>query len=230
MTVPVPTLTRERALYKTGAEFVIGCDEVGRGAIAGPVAVGLCGVSAKIRKVPEGLRDSKLLAEKRRVELSPVVQDWSLFSAVGLASNDEIDELGLTVALGLAGSRALEVLLSQGIDVSNAVVLLDGKFDWFTPAVARMDPMIRPINLPVSMRIKADQDCASVSGASVVAKVHRDTIMIERHEDHPHYAWRGNKGYASSEHYAAIDRVGPSDFHRRTWLRAPSTALELDFE
>ena len=72
----------------------------------------------------------------------------------------------------------------------------------------------------VVTRIKADRDCASVSAASVVAKVHRDSLMIDRHDTHPVYGWRSNKGYASRSHYAAIDEHGPCDWHRRTWLHA----------
>ena len=100
-----PTLRHERALSADGARWVIGCDEVGRGAIAGPVAVGLCVVDLATR-VPKGLRDSKLLSEQKRTELHPTVSRWGRWSAVGMAGNDEIDRLGLTAALGLAAVRA----------------------------------------------------------------------------------------------------------------------------
>lgn len=213
-----PTLRHERALSAEGARWVIGCDEVGRGAIAGPVAVGLCVVDIA-RRVPKGLRDSKLLSEPRRVELQPVVRKWALWSAVGMASNEEIDEIGLTAALGLAGVRAFQALCESGFDCEGSVMLLDGKFDWFSPAARTAAVADAP---PVSMRIKADMTCASVSGASVLAKVERDELMIQHHARHPDYGWISNKGYGSAAHWAAIERRGASPLHRHSWLRTPS--------
>jgi ribonuclease HII len=215
----VPNLRREKALAAEGARWVIGCDEVGRGAIAGPVAIGLCVVDLA-RRVPRGLKDSKLLPEKRREELAPLVGGWAVHSAVGMASNAEIDELGLTIALGLAGARALVSLMDRGFVCSpDAVILLDGKFDYLTPALVRAGLADRP---RVTTRIKADMTCASVSGASVIAKVERDHLMIGHHDGQPHYGWVTNKGYGSSAHWAAIDQHGASELHRHTWLRTPS--------
>jgi ribonuclease HII len=207
-----PTLEFEAQLHGGGARYVIGCDEVGRGAIAGPVAVGLCVVDLRIGAVPTGLRDSKLLSEKRREELAPLAAAWALFSTVGLASAGEIDEFGIIAALGLAGKRALVSLHDAGALIRESVILLDGAHDWFTPAL--QSP------LPIVTRVRADQDCASVAAASVVAKVHRDRIMIDAHQSSPGYAWASNKGYGSAEHRAAIAALGPTDFHRRTWLHA----------
>ncbi|THG32060.1 ribonuclease HII [Naasia lichenicola] len=203
---------------EAGAEFVIGCDEVGRGAIAGPVAVGVCIVDIR-KRVPRGLRDSKLLSEKVRESLAPPVAGWAVGSAIGMSSNDEIDRFGLTIALGLAGSRAVIGLLEQGFELGGSALILDGKFDYLTPALAREGVGSGP---RVVTRIKADMDCASVSGASVLAKVARDRLMIDHHEQRPHYGWVSNKGYGSASHWAAIDQVGPSELHRHTWLRTPS--------
>jgi ribonuclease HII len=220
---PPPTLRHERTLSTEGARFVIGCDEVGRGAIAGPVAVGLCVVDIA-RRVPKGLRDSKLLSEPKRIELEPVVAKWALWSSVGMASNAEIDELGLTAALGLAAVRALEALCESGFDCDDSVLLLDGKFDYFSPAArgAGVDVVPR-----VATKIKADMTCASVSGASVLAKVARDSLMIDLHDAHPHYGWSSNKGYGSPAHWAAVDARGASPWHRHTWLRTPSLFDDL---
>ncbi|MFD1715884.1 ribonuclease HII [Amnibacterium flavum] len=201
-----------------GARWVIGCDEVGRGAIAGPVGVGLCVVDIS-RRVPKGLRDSKLLSEPKRVELQPTVARWALWSSVGMASNEEIDAYGLTAALGLAGIRAFEALCASGFDVTDSVLLLDGKFDWFTPGARAAGLTDAP---PVTMRIKADMTCASVSGASVLAKVARDNLMIGHHDTHPHYGWVSNKGYGSAAHWAAINERGATPLHRHSWLRTPS--------
>lgn len=207
-----PTLEYEAALHARGHRYVIGCDEVGRGAIAGPVAVGLAVVDAGVGAHPPGLRDSKMLAEKRREELAPLAAGWALFTAVGLASAEEVDRVGIIAALGLAGKRALVRLHELGASVRESVILLDGSHDWLTPALASP--------LPVLTRIKADAMCASVAAASVVAKVHRDRLMIEADAATPGYGWSGNKGYGSAAHFEAIARLGATDLHRRTWLKA----------
>ncbi|MBI5161369.1 MAG: ribonuclease HII, partial [Micrococcales bacterium] len=99
MTVADPSLRVERRLLREGARMVIGVDEVGRGAIAGPVAIGVSLLETPRRSIPAGLRDSKMLSEQRRVELHPVVADWCAQWAVGLASNAEVDEVGIMAAL-----------------------------------------------------------------------------------------------------------------------------------
>lgn len=206
-----PTLEVETALHARGHRYVIGCDEVGRGAIAGPVAVGLAVVDAGVGAHPIGLRDSKMLAEKRREELAPLAASWALFTAVGLATADEVDRIGIIAALGLAGKRALVRLHELGASVRESVILLDGSHDWLTPALTSP--------LAVTTRVKADADCASVAAASVVAKVHRDRLMIEADAVTPGYGWSGNKGYGSAAHFEAIARLGATDLHRRTWLK-----------
>lgn len=219
-----PGLGIERALLAEGATVVIGCDEVGRGAIAGPVGVGVAVLDPERRRIPAGLRDSKLLPEPERVALEPRVRAWSAASAVGLAGNDEIDGQGISRCLGLAGARAIADLVALGVGMGGAVVLLDGNWDWLTPGLIAAGVPVLP---RVVTRVKADRDCAAVSAASVVAKVHRDSLMIDRHDAHPVYGWRSNKGYASRSHYAAIDAHGPCDWHRRTWLHAlPDGAAE----
>ncbi len=212
MVVADPTLEVEATLHAGGARYVIGCDEVGRGAIAGPVAVGLCVVDLGVGPMPSGLRDSKLLAEKRREELAPLAAAWALHSAVGLASAEEIDRIGIIAALGLAAKRALTILHEAGAHVAQSVVLLDGSHNWLSPVLSSP--------LRVQTQVKADRDCASVAAASVVAKVHRDRLMIDRHAATPGYGWASNKGYGSADHYAAIDSLGPSDIHRLTWLHS----------
>ena len=220
-----PGLSVERALLADGATLVIGCDEVGRGAIAGPVGVGVAVLDPTRKRIPTGLRDSKLLPEADRVALEPRVRSWTAASAVGLAGNDEIDTGGISAALGLAGARAIGGLLALGVGLGGAVVLLDGNWDWLTPGLIAAGLPLLP---QVVTRIKADRDCAAVSAASVLAKVHRDDLMIDRHTVHPVYGWRSNKGYASRAQYAAIDEHGPCDLHRRTWLRSvPAEAVDV---
>ena len=213
MTSTVPTLRHERALLREGARLVIGMDEVGRGAIAGPVGVGLSIVDLDTRTAPEGLKDSKLLPEAKREELQPKVARWVRHGAVGLASNERIEQIGIIAALGLAARRAIDALRDQGVDLTDAVVLLDGSHDWLSPAIDGA--------LPVTMKVKADRTCAAVAAASVLAKVHRDRLMIEMDAVHPGYLWTSNKGYASSDHYAGIDLHGASPLHRWSWLKQP---------
>jgi ribonuclease HII len=219
MPVADPTLELERELIAGGAALVIGCDEVGRGALAGPVAVGMAVLGPDAGAFPPGLRDSKMLSEKRREALHPAVAGWVRHSAVGMASAEEVDRLGITACLGLAGRRALVELHRLGVPLLEGVVLLDGSHDWLTPH------LVHPV--PVRLRVKADRDCASVSAASVLAKVARDRLMAEWHEESPGYGWAGNKGYGSAGHLAAIRELGASSLHRRTWLTgvlAPTTA------
>jgi len=213
MSSTVPTLRHERALMREGARLVIGMDEVGRGAIAGPVGVGLSIVDIDTRTAPEGLKDSKLLPEVKREELQPKVARWVRHGAVGLASNERIEQIGIIAALGLAARRAIDAIREQGVDLTGAVVLLDGSHDWLSPAIDGA--------LPVTMRVKADRTCAAVAAASVLAKVHRDRLMIEMDAVHPGYLWTSNKGYASSDHYSGIDLHGASPLHRWSWLKQP---------
>jgi ribonuclease HII len=210
MPVVEPTDLVERELFAAGSTLVIGVDEVGRGAIAGPVAVGMSVMSASCGAHPAGVRDSKLLSEKKRVELAPLLREWSVASAVGLASPYEIDELGIVHCLGLAAKRALGSLHMAGIPVAASTILLDGNSDWLNPILSSP--------LDVRTRVKADRDCVSVAAASVIAKVHRDELMVAAHETRPDFGWAGNKGYGSTQHMEAVRALGPSDFHRRTWL------------
>ena len=219
MAVTDPTLEVEASMHAAGARFVIGIDEVGRGAIAGPVAVGLGVFLPDVRRMPTGLRDSKLLSEARREALHPEVAAWAPHWAVGMADNVEVDTVGIIAGLGLAATRALESLVVAGVPVESAVLVLDGSHDWLTPALAAWPETSRP---RVITRVKADRDCATVAAASVLAKVHRDRLMIEADGVHPGYDWISNKGYASASHYAGIDRLGSSALHRWSWLKQPA--------
>lgn len=218
MTVAAPRLTLERRLLAE-YDLIISLDEVGRGALAGPVAVGAAVMDAAgaRRRVPEGLRDSKLVTEKRRPDVAARAASWVHASAVGWASAAEIDDGGIMRALGLAASRAIDAVVTQGAALDGALVLLDGNHDY----VSR----VHAAPMQVRSVIKGDRDCASVSAASVIAKVARDTHMGELHADHPLYQWDRNKGYASPEHRAAIRDAGLSPFHRSSWAIADAPTL-----
>lgn len=218
MSVVAPRLTIERRLLREHA-YVIALDEVGRGSLAGPVAVGaaVLDAAAARRRIPEGLRDSKLVTALRRPELAERASVWSIDSAVGWATAAEIDEVGIIRALGLAAVRALTGLVKVDARADDAIVILDGNHDYVTP-VAGTGMTIRTI-------VKADRDCASAAAASVIAKVARDTHMTALHDEAPPYEWARNKGYASTEHRAAIRAHGLSAHHRRSWAIADAPTL-----
>jgi len=210
MTVIEPRLTLERRLLRE-YPLVIACDEVGRGALAGPVAVGAVAVDAARarRRVPEGLRDSKLVPAARRADVAARAAGWVEASSVGWASAAEVDEIGIIRALGLAALRAVTQLRDHGVVPEEAIVLLDGNHDYITPA-GGTGLNVRPV-------VKADRDCASAAAASVIAKVARDGLMTQLHDEAPDYQWVRNKGYASLEHRAAIRSLGLSAHHRASW-------------
>lgn len=218
MTVVAPKLTLERRLLGE-CDLIISLDEVGRGALAGPVAVGAAVMDAAgaRRRVPEGLRDSKLVTERRRPEVAARAASWVQASGVGWASAAEVNEVGIMRALGLAASRAVLSVVEQGVSTAGALVLLDGNHDYVSA--------VHPAPLRVRPVIKADRDCASVSAASVIAKVARDAYMGDLHEGHPDYQWNRNKGYASLEHRDAIRSLGLSPHHRSSWAIADVPTL-----
>ncbi len=200
---PEPTLDVEREFFAAGARIVAGVDEVGRGAIAGPVTIGVVAIDASVGEIPAGLRDSKLMTPKRREAMVPLAKEWGLAWATGSATAQEIDKIGIMSALGLAASRAL-----QKLGVTPDVLILDGNSSF----------LVEEDNGPrVVTRVKADQDCACVSAASVIAKVERDALMTELHQQFPQYGWDGNKGYGAKVHTDAIKSHGLTDLHRKSW-------------
>lgn len=203
MTRADPTLDVERELFASGARLVAGVDEVGRGALAGPVTIGVVCLDVSTTSIPDGLRDSKLMTPRRREAMETTVMTWAHAWSLGEATATEIDRLGIMGALSLAASRALVAL-----PVTPDWLILDGT----VPFVLEEHGGPR-----VMTRAKADRDCASVAGASVVAKVARDRLMSTLHEIHPMYGWDGNKGYGASAHTEAIREHGLTDLHRRSW-------------
>ena len=203
MARPEPTLDVEHEFFADGARIVAGMDEVGRGAIAGPVTIGVVAIDANVGEIPDGLRDSKLMTPKRREAMVPIAKEWGIAWATGSATATEIDKFGIVTSLGLAASRAL-----QNLGIAPDVVILDGNTAFL------MEEAGGP---RIVTRIKADQDCACVSAASVIAKVERDTLMTQLHKQFPHYGWEGNKGYGASVHTDAIKAHGVTDFHRKSW-------------
>lgn len=217
--IPEPSFGVERRLLAESGGYLAAVDEVGRGALAGPVTVGAVLIDATCGTAPEGLRDSKLLSAAARQRLVEPIRSWAVASAVGHASPDEIDRSGIMAALTLAAIRAL-----AGLGRNPDIVLLDGTVDFLNPPLDLLVGAGRRsvINSRVVTRVKADRDCASVAAASIMAKVARDALMTGLAADHPEYGWERNKGYGTADHATAIARYGASDHHRRSW-RLPTT-------
>ena len=242
-----PTLREERRLWNAGHRLVAGMDEVGRGAWAGPVSVGVAVVVPSVRPstMPGWLRDSKLLVEQRREEVFDEVAAWCLDGAVGHASAAECDRWGMTAALRLAAYRAL-----GSLELAPHAVVVDGPVDLLRerpppreagagpdepsapagrwPAPPGEDPGTKgaagelplpAVAVPSTVRpmIGADATSAAVAAASVLAKVVRDRIMRREAEHFPAYGFESNKGYPSPAHQTALRGYGLSAIHRRSW-------------
>lgn len=192
-----PSLSVEKELWDEGHEVVVGVDEVGRGAWAGPLSVGAA-VLPRDRRV-YGVRDSKQLSEPRREELFERISPWCRSWAVGHVSHAECDELGMSAAQRLAARRALESL-----GLTPDVVLVDGSWDFVGQGTTRT-------------LVKGDARCLSIATASILAKVTRDRLMRSSAEHHPGYDFEHNKGYPCPRHQLALRGYGPTAIHRRSW-------------
>jgi ribonuclease HII len=192
-----PNLSVERRLWEAGAGWVVGVDEVGRGAWAGPLSVGAAIVPAD-RRVYK-IRDSKMLTEEEREALYQRIAEWCVRWSVGHASHEECDEFGMADAQRLAAARAIE-----GLGIEPDHVLVDGNWDFV--ARGRTHRIVR-----------GDRTSLSISAASILAKVTRDRIMRAEALHYPPYVFELNKGYPGPRHKAALQYFGPSAIHRRSW-------------
>ncbi len=217
-----PTLEVERKLWHDGHRWVGGVDEVGRGAWAGPLSVGIAVVHAGVRPrtLPRWLRDSKMLSEQRRELVFDDVARWCADAAVGHATAEECDRLGMTRAWRLAAKRALGEL-----EIVPDALVIDGPHDLLRgagtePAKADGDVLgLRAVPVPstVLTMVGGDARCAAVAAASVLAKVVRDRVMREEAVHFPPYGFDSNKGYPSIRHQIALRGYGLSAIHRRSW-------------
>jgi ribonuclease HII len=184
-----------------------GCDEAGRGCLAGPVVASAVILPKKIKIM--GLNDSKKLSEIERERLAPIIREKALFWAIGICSPQEIDQINILNASILAMHRALNQLPSR-IDY----IIVDGN---------RFKPYK---NIPYSCIVKGDGKYLSIAAASVLAKTYRDKLMTDLHTEFPNYSWNNNKGYPTIIHRKAIAEFGPSVHHRLSFQLLPRQ-LEL---
>ncbi len=195
-----PTLRLERSL----PGVVCGVDEVGKGSWAGPLVVCVAVLSHDVNEADFLGRDSKTLSETKRERMFDGVARQCSAWALGRASNDECDSLGMSAAQRLATRRAFDVLALQGVKPDAAIV--DGRWDFVSPCVDR-----------VLTQVKADSESLSVAAASVLAKVSRDREMRVASDQHVHWSFATNKGYPCPKHRAGLREHGVSPLHRTTW-------------
>ena len=196
-----PDLSFEHALWKEGLLYIAGIDEAGRGCLAGPVTAAAV-ILHQMEEVPglfSAVRDSKQLSREARVWEQKKIEDNSLDWGVGYASNLEIDRYGIVPATRLAVSRALGEIKSQ-------------------PQHLLVDYIVLPNNpLPQTRLVKGDARSLSIAAASILAKTHRDALMITLAEKYPAYDLGTNKGYGTAAHREAIQKFGPSPLHRMSF-------------
>jgi ribonuclease HII len=209
----LPTLEEEMALLRQGYSFIAGLDEAGRGCIAGPVvaaAVILPLDDPQCSTRLEGVRDSKQLSAQARESLYSIIQDYALATGVGIGSVEFIDERNILQATKYAMRAALAQLSP-------------------TPQALLLDALLLPdIALPQRSIIKGDARCLSIAAASIIAKVTRDRLMLELHEQYPAYGFAQHKGYGTEAHLAALREHGATPIHRRSF--APVRELFSLFE
>lgn len=211
----VDLLQYERPLVARG-EVVVGVDEVGRGALAGPITVGALVVMSD-SPPPHGLNDSKLLTRKQREALVEPLIAWAEAWSLGSASASEIDMWGIRVALAVAATRALE-----GLTRAPSYALVDGPLNILNaPGGVKLGveppPVMKYHSLPAMTLVKGDQRSACIAGAAVLAKVSRDRWMSNLGDSYPEYGWGRNKGYGAGPHLAALRQYGPTPEHRKSW-------------
>lgn len=199
-TRPTPTLQLERSFEG----LVCGVDEVGKGSWAGPLVVCVAVLSDAVDEGDFLARDSKSLSERTRERIFDEVERQCAAWALGRASNDECDSLGMSAAQRLATRRAFEALADEGVRPDVAIV--DGRWDFVSPCVSR-----------VLTRVKADTESLSVAAASVLAKVSRDREMRAAAAEHVHWSFDTNKGYPCPKHRAGLREQGVSPLHRTSW-------------
>jgi ribonuclease HII len=202
-----PTLEYEQNLWQSGLSLVAGFDEAGRGALAGPVAVGAVILPADAPHLPQALacsRDSKQMTARQRERCTPLIKETALMWSVAFADANEIDEIGIVAATRLAAARAL-AKLTRIPDY----LLTDFRLE------------LPEFDIPQTSLVKGDARSLSIASASVLAKTERDALMRTLDERYPGYGLGQNKGYGTQAHRSALMRLGYSPIHRKTFSLKP---------
>lgn len=193
-----PHLEFENALWENGILWIAGIDEAGRGALAGPVvsAAVILPKTVGLEKKLVGVRDSKLMSERDRISWAEKIKTVAVSWSIGIASAEEIDNLGIVPATRLAFSRALAEL-----NVCPDCLLLD--------YIQLPDSPLAQVSLT-----KGDRYSMSIAAASILAKTSRDLMLVELDSQFPGYGFAKHKGYGTAEHLGALEKLGPSSTHR----------------
>ena len=189
----------EDSFYADGKKIICGVDEAGRGPLAGPVCAAAV-ILPEHLEIP-GLTDSKKLTDKKRRELFPIIKEQAIAYGIGLASEQEIDEINILQATFLAMQRALDQLT-----VKPDLALIDGNRE-------------KDFGLPVKTVVKGDSLSMNIAAASILAKVTRDDLMVQLADQYPEYGFEIHKGYGTKAHYAALTEYGASPIHRKSFLK-----------
>ncbi len=198
-----PSLQFESDLWDSGLIHVAGLDEAGRGALAGPVAVGaviLPNDKTLLAQTLKRARDSKQLTARARESLAPLIKETALAWSVGFATADEIDSQGIVRATRLAAIRAL-----HQFSISPQYLLTDFRLE------------LPQLSISQTSLVKGDAHCLSIACASILAKTERDALMRELEERNPGYGLGKHKGYGTQAHRSALKRLGLSEIHRRSF-------------
>lgn len=179
---------------------VVGIDEAGRGPLAGPAVVGAVVYDSEIDLLGLGIKDSKLLSDKKRRQIFEILKNKLIWS-VGVVEPIEIDKLGITGAVSLGVSRAL-----KNLEASPEFLMLDGRIN-----------LEEAIKIPAQSLIKGDRRFELIGMASIIAKVYRDDMLIEYDKQYPQYNFAQHKGYGTREHYEMLKKFGPCEIHRRSF-------------
>ncbi|WP_010665583.1 ribonuclease HII [Marinilabilia salmonicolor] len=189
------TPTDGKGLLAANGALVAGCDEAGRGCLAGPV-------TAAAVILPEDfdhplLNDSKQISEKKRDILRQIIEDEALAWAVAMVHNEEIDQINILNA----SIRAMHLAVDQLSPAPESLLIDGNRFHKYK-------------EIPHQCIVKGDSIYRCIAAASILAKTHRDAYMLQQHEKHPFYAWDKNKGYPTKAHRSGIETHGPSPIHR----------------
>lgn len=204
--IPKPTLFFEKKLWKKQLDL-IGVDEVGRGALAGPLITAAVCFPKNVLKI-DGLADSKLLKPQKRKQLAKIIKKRSLSYALGECPVVKINKLGITKATAYAFRKAIKKCLSK-MKNPYPFILVDGFYVKFLPGGLKKQKAVK----------KGDQKVFSIAAASIIAKVHRDKIMRRLSYKNPQYKWGKNKGYGTKKHLQALKKYGPTLFHRKKFIK-----------
>lgn len=196
----------EKQFKDNGFEVICGCDEAGRGPLAGPVVAAACILPDGLRI--EGLDDSKKLSEKKREKLYGEICEKAVSYCIAISTPEEIDEINILEASLLAMRRAID-----GLAIKPDMALIDGNID-------------RDFQIPAKAVIGGDATSQSIAAASILAKVHRDRLCLELDKEYPQYNLKKHKGYPTRDHKLAVYEHGPSPIHRKSFL----SFLERDKE